>query len=326
MLEKTDSAKLIEMLGKNVKTPQCVAIFSDNELFLHLAQKQAHGLANSSAHLFEGKQASAALVEHLSQGSMFCAPAPAVFLVASKTTKKQWEEELVQLSRLPMQLETSLYIFAPVSLRNVLTGLEKIKPLKKSFLCYSPADYELSKASMALMDRYSFSQSFDKQVKIQNAQKAVENYSGDLLACELHYERMEKGGISFEDAFVSMSNVNSFDVVDAVAKGKVELVERRLQQCAEQGEDAGAIFAALIYFLKQVVHVRAAVREAPLKIALERLSIPFPSHGRIQSALNNIPEERLFSFFEKAPDIEMTLRTQKNPVEILSIELISLFA
>ena len=98
-------------------------------------------------------------------------------------------------------------------------------------------------------------------------------FSGDLIACDIHFALMEKTGMTFSEALVGNPEVNGFHVAEAISKGDIFLLELRMSQCESCGEEASSIFMALVYFLKQVCFVLKNLEETKNMMKLRRLNI-----------------------------------------------------
>lgn len=321
---RIDASKLLSLLLSEEKTSEIKVILSENAIFKKIVEENIQAETHLLVQRFEGKNALVDYVEYAATGSLFSAPLKSTVILPEKLTAKQWEQEKIHLQRLPTPVEVSAYFFAPTLFRNVIKETD-FKHLGSVYLCYEPNDIELQKCSEVLLRRYS---SLSKKSNVEIVQlccHALESYSGDLVSCDLHFARMERAGLSFAAALAGNPEVNGFHVAEALASGDKHLIELRLAQCESCGEDAASVFMALVYFLKQLTYMYAALEDTrDMRSAFERARIPFPSQARIQKALQVISKPMLVCFFVAAPHIEMQLRTQRNSHKWLAHELVNL--
>ena len=159
------------------------------------------------------------------------------------------------------------------------------------------------------------------------AHHAYDYYSGDLEACDLHFERMSKGGLSFESAFVPKTSLDAFDVVEALSSGDTNLVHLRLSQLEQAGEDAGSVVSALAYTGRQVLSFQAALNKTgQARQAHDMAKIPYPSQARIERLAKLLPPEKWARFFMVAAELEKQTRTQRNAHAWLAVELTGLLS
>lgn len=316
---RIDASKLIHNLLAEPLRPGITLILSDNPIFKRLLEEKLTPTPNQKAVVFSGKNAVQECVEHAASGNLFAAPHNALVLLADKLTQKQWNEDKKALLRLPTKLDLSCGFFGPTLLRNILKETDFAKSAQLH-LCYEPNDSEKQKCAEALWKRYNPPQSQTIQAI---AQKALDYYSGDLLSCDMHFARMQKGQLSFSDALAGTPEINSFHVVEALAKGDKFALEQRIAQCAQCGEEAFGIFMAIFYFVKQLALVQSALEEnRNLKEAFTKCHIPFPAQAKIESGLKIFSPAKITLFLIAAAQLEMDLRQQKNPHVYLSTELL----
>lgn len=320
-IQRIDSSKLLEALFLEEKSPGIKVVLSDNPIFQKKISDLIFEQTGQRPAFFTGKYALQEHITHLSQGGMFGSPQKSVVFLSEKWTQKQWAEERKTLQRLPECPESSSYFFAPAAFRNTIQ--ESDLPCDASFyLCYEPNESDLQKCAQILLARNPNLSRKSSQEKMEICCSALEIYAGDLMSCDMHFERMEKSGLSFQEALSGSPEVNSFSVVDAVASNDKYLIELRMQQCADCGEEAFSIFMALAYFMRQVVSMHAALAETSnLRMAFEKAKIPFPAQKRVEKALKTLTVARTTSFFLAAAKIEMELRLQKHPHHYLAVEL-----
>lgn len=319
---KKEPAKLIQELTTREKRENFFVIMADNPIFKKVLLDRLEQERKTYAKVFSGKNSVEDYVNYLSTCGMFAPAESALIDLPDKLTTKLWSEMKKSLARIPLPIEVSAYFFAPLSCKNILKASDFPKD-SVLYFCYEPNEIELSKCAHALLLRYTHLAKKDKYEQQNLVALTLESYSNDLLSCDLHFARMEKGNLSFSAALAGNPEVNGFHVVDAIARREKHLIELRMKQCAHCAEEASSIFMAIIYFLKQVANLLCALEETKnLKLAFEQAKIPFPAQGRLQIALSYLNAQRLNSFFAAAALIEMEMRQQKNPHEYLSIELI----
>jgi hypothetical protein len=321
-IQRIDSSKLLEILFLEEKSPCIKVVLSDNPIFQKKVSDLIFEQTTERPILFSGKSAIQEYINHISESGMFGSPQKSIVCLSEKWTQKQWDEERKILSRLPQHLESSAYFFAPCAFRNTIK--EADLPQSASFyLCYDANETDLQRCAEILLSRNKNLGKKSPKERSEICYLALESYSGDLLSCDMHFERMEKAGFSFQEALSGSPEISSFAVVDAVAQGDKHLIELRINQCADCGEEAFSIFMALSYFLKQVIQVQAALAETGnLRSAFDKAKTPFPAQKRIEKALKILTVSKLTSFFLAASKIEMELRLQKHPHHYLSAELI----
>ncbi|APJ03225.1 hypothetical protein [Silvanigrella aquatica] len=324
-MQRIDASKLMQVLLATEKTPAIKFILADNPIYKKIIEDKIQNQSHKPAQIFSGKNAVVDYVEYAATGTLFFALQSSIVVLPDKLTAKQWEEEKKFLSRLIMPIESSAYFFAPTIYRNLIKETD-LQNLASVYLCYEPNDIELYKCSEFLLSRYlTLAKKTNKEIT-EISHLAIECYSGDLVSCDMHFALMEKAGIGFADALVGTPEVNGFHVAEALARRDLYLIELRMSQCEACGEDAGSVFMALVYFLKQLSLVMSSFEETKnLKAAFEKTRIPFPAQARLQKAIQNITKDQLIRFFIAAPKVEMNLRTQKNAHKWLAAELIGWF-
>lgn len=314
---RIDASKLIQLLSTPVVKPNIYFILADNPIFQKVVE------TNSSIRRFESKNSVDEYVNYLATCGMFEAAQTSIIALPEKLTAKAWVEIKKTILRIPLPIEVSAYFLGPTSIKNIVkeTDLPKDTQL---YLCYEPNDIDLPKCAHALLLRYPELIKKNKQEQMELVKLTLESYSSDLLSCEMHFARMDKGKLSFSAALAGNPEVNGFHVAEAIALRDKHLVELRMTQCANCGEEASSVFMAIVYFLKQVASVLSALSETKnLKLAFEQAKIPFPAQARLQKAISFLNFERLHSFFIAAAKIEIEMRLQKNPHQYLAAELIN---
>jgi hypothetical protein len=322
MLTKIDASKLIQLLITPPKKQVLFLILADNPIFQRVIEGSLEWELKRSTKVFTGKNSLEEYVNYLSTCGLFEAAQVCLIELPEKLTQKSWNEAKKSLARIPLPVEVSAYFFGPTSFKNTLKDADFPKD-SNLYLCYEPNDIELPKCAQALLLRYPQLAQKTKQEQVELARLALESYSNDLLSCDMHFARMEKGNLSFSAALAGNPEVNGFHVAEAIALRDKHLIELRMTQCAHCGEEASAVLMAIVYFLKQAAFVLAEFSETKnLKLAFERAKISFPAQARLQKILAFLNAEMVHDFFVKAAKLEMEMRLQKNPHQYLAVELI----
>ncbi|MES2615720.1 MAG: hypothetical protein V4591_09925 [Bdellovibrionota bacterium] len=320
---KIDASKLIQQVSSPEKQPTHFIILADNPIFQRVIEDKLERQFQTKAKLFMGKSSLEDYVNYLATCGMFEIAKPSLIELPEKLTAKLWNEIKKSFLRIPLPLEVSAYFFAPTSAKNVLKETDFTKGTS-FYLCYEPNDVDLSKCAQALLLRYANLSKKSKPEQEELVRHSLESYSGDLVSCDMHFARMEKGNLSFSAALAGNPEINGFHVAEALALRDKHLIELRMTQSANCGQEASSVFMAIVYFLKQAAFVLMALEETKnLKLAFERAKIPYPAQARLQKALVFLNAEKINSFFTSAAKIEMEMRLQKNPHQYLSIELLN---
>ena len=325
-IDRIDASKLLEHILRN-KKPLLQFLLVDDGVFRKVAVRVLQKLSQNSLQVFAGKTPILDFVDSNAALGLFSDKQnPAIIELPPKLSAKQWEECKGDLFRLPRPPGVLAYFFAPTSFRNTLkdVGFEGLAEFR---LCYAPSGEESLRCAEILRKQYPTLSELPPDQAKSLMTRGLEHYSGDLCALDDHMERMQKGNLKFEDALVIQTEVNAFHVVDALAYGDRARLELRVQQCQSGGEDATAIFSAVLYFMKQLVRVEAERKKNPnLRMVFEKVGVPYPSQARMQAATGNISNEKLIRFFAHAAELEITLRTHRKPHDLLSIELLGLIS
>lgn len=322
-MQRIEASKLLQLLLDQEQAPNIKVILSDNSIFKKIIEEKLAKEVQGSVPSFSGKTAIPDFVEYTASGTLFFAQQKSIVLLPDKLTAKQWDEEKIHLQRLPKKLDTSAYFLANMSYKNIIK-LNDFQLWGMVYQCYEPNDLELYKTLDVLLNRYPTFQKLNKSEQSALLQVAIETYSSDLIACDLHFSLMDKTGLKFSEAMAGNPEVNAFHVVDAIAKGDLYLIELRMSQCEACGQEPTSILMAVVYFLKQVASVLRYYEETKnLKISFEKAFIPYPAQARIQKAIHVLTKEKLFHFFIVAAKLEMSLRGQKNGHKILATEFIA---
>ena len=321
---RSDASALLKTLCTPEKKPTFSIILSDNEIFQSVLEQRVEQIEGSKPKLFAGQNGLENFVNSVATQDLFAPLKTSVLVFPEKLTQKNWNEAKKNLSRLPNPIEVSVTLFAPTRLKNILKEDDFPKD-SLYYLCYEPSEQDLQKCAQVLFHRYEgLVKKYNKNEQAQLLSLALESYTHDLISCDMHFARMEKGQLSFSDALSGSPEVNGFHVAEALALRDKHLIELRLNQCAQSGEDASSVFMALVYFLKQIAFVQGALEQTKnLKSAFEQTKIPYPAQARLQKALSWMTSSHIVSFFSAAAQIEMEMRLQKNGHAYLSIELIN---
>ena len=322
-MQKYNSSKLLETLLASPRKFVLRVILADDDVSRRVSLESFGKLNIGIPKTFSGKTGIADCVNEIAAGSLFSPAAPAVVELEAKLTAKQWEQDLKSLARLPNPPEAPICLFGSTSLRNVIKS-EKISG--ECIICWSPEVSEAKRSVGVLTRRYSKISKIAAHVMDGYVSAALDYYSSDLMAIDLHFERMARTGVDFEGAFIGQTGTNAFHVVDALAQGNAVLLELKMQQCQTSGEDIGPILKAVAAFLRQLAQVHAArERVSNLEMVLDNLNIRVPAQRkRLQSGLVRLPPERIAQFFLLAAELEVSLRSHPTPHELLSSELFGL--
>lgn len=324
-MQRVDASKLIELCVTVSKKPALRFILSDEVVFRKLiTQALTDVTSGQQPRSFVGKTAVAEFVDYFSSAGLFGEAQAATVELAQKLSAKQWNEDLTALRRLPKDLPGHAVLFSNPASRGVFKDADMQPLTSQVYLCYTPSDADALKCAEMLASRYSLVKAKGVRETTTMCASALEHYSNDLSLVDAHFERMEKGRLPFEEALQGHAEVGSFSVVDALSRADKALLELRIQQCAQVGEEASGILSAVVYFLKQVVALQAALQTTPnFKVVCESLGVPYPSQARLQRAVKNLPQapENYARFFFCAPELELSLRQSRTPYAWLGVEL-----
>lgn len=340
-MNKIDAVSLTQKLlseGPLAPRGKVLCVATDDPLFVRLAlqrlRKEAppnggpNGIKDGPLPKhFLGKTPAAAFLEHASQGGLFSEPEPALVQWTEKLTAKQWEAESVILARLPSPPPLACMFLLPLSARTL------VKPGAMAWLdphlCWQPSEQEARRVGELLLKRHEALAQTPPEQRQKWVAAALEHAGGDLSLVDSHFQRMSDTGLSFEESFAGGGEVTGFDVATALARNDKELVHVRLRQCEECGENPGAVLMAVAYVLRQVAQVHAALDaqaggRKDVRAAMESCAIPFPSQSRVHQAVTVLTTATLARFFLKAPTLELSVRTHRDPFGLLAVELTEL--
>jgi hypothetical protein len=320
-MQKIDASKLIDILNKTEDKKKLYFVLSDNPIFQKVIHNKLEPIKGNK--VYAGKNSVEEYVNYLATCGMFEPAHECIIELPEKLTVKTWSELKNILIRIPNPPEVTAYFFGRMNLKSSIKT-EELPKESNCYFAYEPSDIDLPKCAHSLLLLYPFLLAKSKNEQIEIVRLALESYSGDLISCDMHFARMEKGKLDFKSALAGSPEINGFHVAEAIALNDKHLVELRITQCANCGEDASSIFMAIVYFLKQVAFVQSALPQTKnIKLAFEKAKIPYPAQARIQKALSHLTDEKILHFFTAAAHIEMEMRLQKNPHRYLAIELIN---
>ena len=327
MTQRVDASKFIsELTALTPEKPRLRLVLTDSPLIRRLVVERLRRLSGLSPKLITGKLAIAEAVEDLATGDLFGEPTPVWIELPEKITQKQWAEYAVQLNHLSEPARNELYIFAPAAALHSAPPAKDLPWKADVTLIYEPSRNDAIQILIALMLRYGtvFAQA-KKPELIAWAQYAYDYYSGDLEACDLHFERMSRGGFSFEAAIVPKTSVDAFDVVEALSTGDTNLVHLRMSQLEQAGEETASVISALNYIGRQVLAFQAALAHTGhSRQAHELARIPYPSQARIEKLSKLIHPQKWARFYFAAADLELQTRTKRDSHHWLAVELTGL--
>lgn len=327
MTQRVDAAKFVsELTAATPEKPRLRIVLTDSPLIRRLVAQRLRRLSGVSPKLVSGKSPVAEAVEILATGDLFGEPAPVWIELPEKITQKQWTEYTAQLKHLSDPARQELYIFAPAAARHSVPHQRDLPWKADVSLIYEPSRNDSIQILISLMLRYgnAFAQA-KKPELIAWAQHAFDYYSGDLDACDLHFERMNRGGLSFEAAFVPKTSLDAFDVIEAMSSGDTNLIHLRMSQLEQAGEETSSVIAALNYTGRQVLAFQAALAQTGQnRQAHELARIPYPSQGRIEKLAKLIPPQKWARFYFAAADLELQARTKRDSHHWLAVELTGL--
>lgn len=329
-MPRVDFHELAEKLASPKGFPGGLHILLCDDALLPYLIKRTFVPTMGCVKTFDGKQAVTEFIDDISQGSLFAEPHANIVFLAERYTENQWQAVVTELSRLPSPADVlPSFLVGSAGLRNSVKE-PALKGLVSSvLLAYQPSEMDASKTIRVLLrsfpklsDQYKGS---DAQLNLVNAVSV--HYGTDFTAAALHFERMEKGGLRFEEAVLNQTEADAFQVIDALIRFDREGLALRLSQCQASGIEAAAIFGSATYFFKQLLSVYALTETGlNLKQAFDTGRIPYPAQARLQAAVKRLSVDKVLHFFCCAATLELSLRKAKNPFDLLAIELTALIA
>jgi hypothetical protein len=325
--QRIDASKFIaEVTAATAEKPKLRIVLTDNMLIRRLVAERLLRLYGQRAVLHSGKNPVQEAVESLSTQDLFGAPAPVWIELPEKISAKQWNEYTTQLSHLSDPARQELFIFAPALARHGAPDPKALPWKAEVLVIYEPARHDAINLLTTLIPRHGGQLAkANKPELLAWAHHAFDHYSGDLEACDLHFERMTKGGLNFEAAFVPKTGIDAFDVIEALSSGDSNLVHLRLSQLEQAGEEAGSVVSALAYMGRQVLAFQAALaKSGQVRQAHDIAKTPYPSQARVERLAKLLPPEKWARFFLVAAELEKQTRTQRDAHSWLAVELTGL--
>lgn len=317
-MQKIEASKLLNKIF-NESIITSMVILSDDDVFQKCAEEALTQYRKKRPQIYQGTNAVADYNSDIRQNNLFEPPSDALIILDKNFSNKKKERVFSQ--------ENIVFVFGNTSLRHTIT--EEFFPKAEISICYAQNDLERQKCTEILAEHYrqfstdSFNQKYPHNNDIPClAEIASLHYNGNLYQCALHFERMAKSGLSFEDAKLNDTEISGFDIISTLLENNLQLLEFRLRQHADNGEDATSIFGALVYFFKQLAHVYAELEHTSnIDMALRHAKIPYPAQNNIKNALSKIPYEKVEHFFSICAKLELSLRESKNAHQVLFFEL-----
>ncbi|MEY4064063.1 MAG: hypothetical protein RIR26_271 [Pseudomonadota bacterium] len=327
MSVRIDAGKFIsELISGTPEKPRLRLILTDSSLIRRLIAERLRQLFSVRPVLYSGKNPVQEAVEALSTQDLFGEPAPVWIELPEKISAKQWTELTTPFSNLSDPPRQELYVLAPASARHGAPDAKELPWKAEVLLVYEPNRADSIAILTTIMPRHGgvFSKA-NKPELLAWAHQAHDYYSGDLEACDLHFERMVRGSLSFDAALVPKTSVDAFDVIEALSSGESNLIHLRMSQLEQAGEDAGSVVSALAYTGRQVLAFQAALsKTGQARAAHEVSKTPYPSQARIERLAKLLPPEKWARFFLTAAELEKQSRTQRDAHAWLAIELTGL--
>jgi DNA polymerase III delta subunit len=323
MIQKVNAGSFISELFSAKERPRLRLIFSDNRLIRRLIEDRLRKISGQNPVLFSGKSPIQEAVESLSTGDLFGTPPPVWIELPEKISSKQWSDFSNQLSCLSEPARQELYILASASARHGAPDPKILPWTAEQLVIYEPARNEALSILTTLMKRYGSPFADTNATELnQWCQWAYDDYGGDLEACDLHFERMVKGSLSFQAAFVPKTDLDAFDFIEALSTGDRRLVLLRMNQLEQAGEEASSVLSALAFTGRQVLAFQAALNQTgQAKTAHELVKIPYPSQARVERLAKRVTAEKWAQFFLAAAELERSCRLNRNAHSWLAIEL-----
>ncbi|MFZ9521349.1 MAG: hypothetical protein ACO3A4_12810 [Silvanigrellaceae bacterium] len=328
MSQRVDAIKFISELQSAKENPRLKIVLTDNSLIRKLIADRLHRLAGVRPQLFSGKSAVQEAVESLSTGDLFGEPAPAWIELSEKMSAKQWTEAAGQFSLLSEPARQELFVLAPAANRHGAPEAKALPWNAEVLVIYEPQRSEGLEILAMLAPRHGqvISQAGKSQIQ-QWCIAAYEHYSADLEACDLHFERMAKGHLAFEAAFVAKTSLDAFDLVEAFSTGDISLVHLRMAQLEQTGEDTSSILSVFAYTGRQVVAFQSALaKTGNVRSAHEQVKTPYPSQARIERLAKLVSTDKWARFFLAAAELELRCRNQRDAHSWLAVELTGLLS
>ncbi len=328
MSQRVDAHKFISGLLTGKEQAGLFVILTDNTLIRRLIAQRLHKIYGTRPALHSGKNCVQEAVEALSTGDLFGEPAPVWIELPEKISNKQWTEFAQQLSQLSSPARQELFVLAPAMARHGAPEPKNLPWNAQVNIIYEPARPEALNILNILATRHGGALNQAAKSNVQQwCIQAYEHYSGDLEACDLHFERMSLGGFAFEEAFVPKTSLDAFDLVEAFSTGDPQLIHLRMNQLAQAGEEPAGVLSALAYTARQVLAFQAALaKTGQTRAAHEQVKTPYPSQARIEKLAKLVSAEKWGLFFLASADIELHLRNHRDAHHWLAVELTGLLS
>lgn len=329
MSQRVDASKFLsEILSSDTEKPKLRIVLTDNTLLRRLIEERLRKISGTRPILHSGKSPLQGAVESLSTQDLFGEPALVWVELPEKISAKQWTEFTEQLNQLSDPPRQELYILASASARHGAPDPKTLPWKAEVLVIYEPNRNDAINILTTIMPRHGGALSRSKKPELLAwAQHAYDYYSGDLEACDLHFERMGRGELSFDAAFVPKTNLDAFDVIEALSSGDTNLVHLRMAQLEQAGEDAGSVISALAYTGRQVLAFQAALsKTGQARQAHEMAKTPYPSQARVERLAKLLSPEKWARFYIVAAELEKHTRTQKDAHTWLAVELTGLLS
>ena len=328
MSQRVDAIRFISELQSAKEQPRLRIVLTDNTLIRKLISDRLHKHAGVRPQLFSGKSAVQEAVESLSTGDLFGEPAPVWIELPDKLSAKQWAEAAGQFSLLSEPARQELFVLAPAANRHGAPEPKTLPWNADVLVIYEPQRSEALEIVAMLAPRHGqiISQAGKSQIQ-QWCLAAYEHYSGDIEACDLHFERMAKGHLAFDAAFVAKTTLDAFDLIEAFSTGDSSLVHLRMAQLEQSGEDTSSILSVFAYTGRQVVAFQAALaKTGNARSAHDLVKTPYPSQARIERLAKLVSSDKWARFFLAAAELELRCRNQRDAHGWLAIELTGLLS
>lgn len=323
---RIDAGKFISELQSGKESARLTLVLTDNTLIRRLIAERLTRLCGVRPQLFSGKAPVQEAVENLSTGDLFGEPAPVWIELPEKISAKQWTEFAQQLNQLSEPARQELYVLAPAAARHSAPEPKNLPWKAQVLVIYEPPRNDGLNIIATLAVRHGGTPASAAKSELQaQCAHAYDYYSGDLEACDLHFERMAKGSLKFEAAFVPKTTLDAFDFIEAFSTGDTNLVHLRMSQLEQAGEDAGSVLSAFAYTGRQVLAFQAALAKVGhARAAHDMVRTPYPSQARIERLARVVTTDKWGRFFLVATELERQCRSQRDAHSWLAVELTGL--
>lgn len=328
MSQRIDAGKFIADLQTTKVSPRLNVVLTDNSLIRRLVAERLTKLSGQRPVLYSGKSPVQEAIEALSTSDLFGEPAPVWIELPEKISSKQWGEFAQQFAHLSEPARQELYVLAPASTRHGAPEAKTLPWNAQVLVIYEPARSESLTilASLAVRHGGRLAQASKSEVQ-QWCINAYDYYSGDIESCDLHFQRMTQGNLSFEAAYVPKTSLDAFDVIEAISTGDLQLVHLRMSQLEQSGEEASSVVSALAYTGRQVLAFQAALQKTGnVRAAHDQVKTPYPSQARIERLAKLVTTDKWCRFFLNAAELERHCRNHRDAHSWLAVELTGLLS